>query len=198
MTSQRESKGACVSVLRKREHSLFTVKSSTAVNTDLKASASQGYGAVHEHFHSLCSLLWWWWMRFMLGLISWVYSIKSVLVRGRWPGVPLWSASGQAFLQHWWMRWWISGSAEVLWHKFLSKHADAVCLTLCFLRRCGAMGCIEEECPQLTGLVFPEVNRDLADTFIQNMEGLASDWCDRSLKNTSCRGLFVMDIWMVS
>lgn len=37
MTSQRERKGACVSVLRKREHSLFIVKSSAAVNTDLKA-----------------------------------------------------------------------------------------------------------------------------------------------------------------
>lgn len=53
MTSQRERKGASVSVLRKREHSLFIVKSSTAVNTDMKASASRGYGAVREHFHSL-------------------------------------------------------------------------------------------------------------------------------------------------
>jgi len=49
------------------------------------------------------------------------------------------------------------------------------------------MGCIEEEWPQLTGLVFPEVNRDLADTFIQNTEGLASDLCVRSLKNTSAK-----------
>lgn len=170
MTSQRERKGACVSVLRKREHSLFIVKSSAAVNTDLKDSASQGYGAVRAHFHSLCSLLWWWWMRFMLGLISWLYSVKSVLVRGRWPGVPLWSASGHAFLQLWWMRWWISGSAEVLWHQFLSKHADAICLTQCFHRRRSTMGCIEEEQPQLIGLVFPEVNMDLADNFIQNME----------------------------
>lgn len=133
----------CVSA-KKRERSLFIVKSSAELE-------GQGSGAVHEHFHSRHSWLWWWWMRFMLGLISWLYSVRSVLGRGRWPGVLLWSASGQAFLQLWWMRWWISGSAEVLWHQFLSKDADAICLTLCFLRRCGTMGCIEEEVATTAG-----------------------------------------------
>lgn len=144
MTSQRKGN---VRVLRERERSLFIVKSSSRLE-------GHGCGAVREHFHSRRSLHWWWWMRFMLGLTSWLYSVRSVLGRGRWPGVPLWSASGQAFLQLWWMRWWISGSAEVLCNQFLSKHADAIYLTLCFLRRCGTMGCIIEKAATTAGLCF--------------------------------------------